>query len=126
MDPVQSALHIGQARLRECANQIGVGSDSESYAVHHAVEVNIWPGQDIDICPHAGTDMSQLRFTEIRDGPPYARVNQGEDMLSGRCIGALRNGEVGDASIEGSGDPAVVEVVLRGIDRGLFPGKCPD
>ena len=30
MDPVERALHIGQARLRESANQIGVGSDPEA------------------------------------------------------------------------------------------------
>ena len=33
MYPVESALHIGQARLRESANQIGVGSYSEAYLV---------------------------------------------------------------------------------------------
>ena len=89
MDPVKGTLHIGQTRRREAPNQVGVRSDPETHAVHYTLEMHVRFRQDIDVCLHAGVNVLELRFTEIRDGPPYACINQREDVLSGRRIGAL-------------------------------------
>src|SRR5581483_5774120 len=59
-------------------------------------------------------------FAEVRDDPPDSCVDQCEDMLTGSCVGTLRNRQIGDASVEWRRYAAVVEVVLRRVDGGLF------
>src|ERR1700722_2071206 len=44
MHPVQSALNIGKSR-RQTADKIGVGSDSETNAVHYSRKPHIRPGR---------------------------------------------------------------------------------
>ena len=59
----------------------------------------------------------ELGLAEVRDGPPDARIDQGEDLLAGVGVSALGDIQIGHARIERRVDLAIVEVVFSGSDR---------
>ena len=108
----------------ETANHVRIGSHAETDAVHHARKAHVRFRQDIDVGPHARSDMLQLAFAEVGDRPPGARVNQHEHLLTGVRVGAFGNREIGDPRIEWRVDPAVVEVVARGLHGGALSRRA--
>src|SRR5215472_12418915 len=121
MHPVERALHVGQS-LRQASYDISVGCDAKADTVDNSIEADVGARQNVDICFHTWMNVVQLRLTEIGHYPPGPRVNEREDFLPGVRISALRNGEVGNAAIEGGNEFAVVEVVLGQIDCGSASG----
>ncbi len=76
-----------------------------------------------DIRLGALRDVLELCFAKVCDDPPFACVDHCKDLRAGMDLGAHRRGQVGNVAVERRVYPAVVQIVLRGADRGgaLFP-----
>src|SRR5215471_10376307 len=72
--PVQGSLHIRKPRLQS-ADNVGIWSNSKTYAVHDAGKARIWFRHYINIGPHSGRDVLELTFSEVTDGPPRPSVD---------------------------------------------------
>src|SRR5260370_39770221 len=80
MDPVESALNIGQTSWRAATDQICSWSHSKAHAVDHPPEGHIPPRQHIHVRLHASPDVPDLRFATIRHRPPYTDVDHSNEM----------------------------------------------
>src|ERR1700756_5246302 len=75
--PVESPLNVGQA-LCELSDDIGIGSNSKTYAVHHTWKPDVRLRHDVNISLHSRLDVRQLSFAKVSNRPPHARINQRE------------------------------------------------
>ena len=116
MNPVQGSLHVREPR-RESPYHICIGRYSEANTVDRSVQGVSRVRKQVDFRTHARLDVLELSFSKVANHPPSAGINQSEDLLGRPCICTLRNREVGDSGVERSIDPAVVQVVLGGLDR---------
>src|ERR1700722_19191537 len=97
MHPVERALHIGQTS-RETANNIRIRSDAESDAFYHTRKTDIGLRHDVHIRRRAGSNVFELTFAKIGDGPPGARVNEREYLLADMSVSSFGNSQIRDAS----------------------------
>src|SRR5271168_1197656 len=116
MNPVQRALNIRQSGGRKSSDERRIGLYPKSNTVNHAVIFDCRSREHVDIGMHSGLDPVELGLAEVRDGPPCARVDQGEDLLAGVGVSALGDIQIGYPCIERRVHLAIVEVVLGGAD----------
>ena len=88
MHPVQRALHVRQAGGGKCSDERRIGLHTKSDAVDHAVISDCRSGEHVDIGMHPRLDAMELGLAEVRDGPPDAGIDQGEDLLAGVGVSA--------------------------------------
>jgi hypothetical protein len=94
-----------QAGSAQAADQVAIGGDDEADTFDDAFVAHAGARHDVDFGEHSGLNMTQLGLAKVGDDPPDAIVDEGEDMLPGSCVRALRNGEVGDARVNGGKRP---------------------
>lgn len=125
MDPVQSSLDVWKARRGDMADDVAVGRDSESDAVDDTFIANTGTGHHVDVGHHSRPDVSQLGFAEVGNDPPCACVDEREDVLTRGCVGSLRNGEVGNAGIEGARMRQLSKLYFAVSMAACLPRICP-
>src|SRR6201984_3917986 len=108
--PVESPLNVGQS-LFELSDDIRVGSNSKTYAVHHTRKLDVRLRHDINISPHSRLDVRQLSFAKVSNRPPYARINQREHLLPHMHVCSFRDRQVRYKSVEGRVHAAVIEII---------------
>ncbi len=110
----------------ESANNVGVRSHAKSDAIHHARKTHVRFGQDIDVSAHSGRDALSCPSRKFATAHHVRASIEREHLLPGVRIGAFRNREIRDSSVERSVDAAVVQVVARSVYRRRFCAALVD
>jgi hypothetical protein len=117
VNPAQRALYRGETRRLDTGDA-RIGCDAVSGTFDDTVQGKVFVRHKEEVRRRTGRNVAQLGFVEVRDDPPDARIDHGEDLSAGVHIFADRGGQIGDVAIEGGVDPTVVETVTGGTNRG--------
>src|SRR5258708_31627398 len=109
MHPVERSLYVRQASSSYASNPVGIGSHSETHAIHDSGEAHVRSRQDVNLRAHPRRNVLKLSFTEVAYRPPGGHVDQCEDLLTDMRVAAFRDDEICDTSIERRIHPAVIE-----------------
>jgi len=97
--------------LSSFPDDIRIGSDSKTYAVHYAENRHIGLGQDVNFGTHSRLDVCQLPLAKVADCPHVRASIQREDVLPTTWRKPLRNRQVCDQSVKRRIHVTFVEVV---------------
>src|ERR1700722_15532229 len=114
MHPVERSLRVWKAGF-EAAKDIRIRSNAKTDAVHNTSKSQTRFRQNVDVGPHTRHDVLEFAFAEVTDRPPGTRVNQSEYLLPHMGVGTFGKIEICYEGIEWCVDPAVSEVISRGL-----------
>src|ERR1700741_1117927 len=114
MHPIECSLRVRKARF-QATKDIRIRSNAKTHAVHNTSKSQPRFRQNVDVGPHTRHDVLEFAFVEVTDRPPGPRVNQSEYLLPHMGVGTFGKIEICYERIERRIDPAVSEVISRGL-----------